>query len=45
MAFPGNSVKVRADPPFVACSGENGYDESLATIKGGFWYVQLKKKL
>jgi iron complex outermembrane recepter protein len=33
-----------ADPPFVAGSGENGYDESLATIKGRFWYVQLKKK-
>jgi outer membrane receptor protein involved in Fe transport len=32
------------DPPFVAGSGENGYDESLATIKGRFWYVQLKKK-
>jgi outer membrane receptor protein involved in Fe transport len=31
-----------ADPPFVA--GGNGYDESLATIKGRFWYVQLKKK-
>jgi hypothetical protein len=23
---------------------ENGYDESLATIKGRFWYVQLKKR-
>jgi len=33
-----------ADPPFVAASGENGYDESLATIKGRFWYVQLKKR-
>jgi hypothetical protein len=22
----------------------NGYDESLATIKGRFWYVQLKKR-
>ena len=33
-----------ADPPFVAGSGENGYDESLATIKGRFWYIQLKKK-
>jgi outer membrane receptor protein involved in Fe transport len=32
------------DPPFVAASGENGYDESLATIKGRFWYVQLKKR-
>jgi hypothetical protein len=33
-----------ADPPFVAGSGANGYDESLATIKGRFWYVQLKKR-
>src|SRR6266498_2901600 len=28
------------DPPFVAGAFENGYDESLATIKGRFWYVQ-----
>jgi outer membrane receptor protein involved in Fe transport len=32
------------DPPFVAGSGENGYDESIATIKGRFSYVQLKKR-
>jgi iron complex outermembrane receptor protein len=32
------------DPPFVAGNFENGYDESLATIKGRFWYVQLKKR-
>jgi outer membrane receptor protein involved in Fe transport len=32
------------DPPFVAGNIENGYDESLATIKGRFWYVQLKKR-
>jgi iron complex outermembrane receptor protein len=32
------------DPPFVAGGVENGYDESLATIKGRFWYVQLKKR-
>ena len=32
------------DPPFVAASFENGYDESLTTVKGRFWYVQLKKK-
>jgi outer membrane receptor protein involved in Fe transport len=32
------------DPPFVAGTAENGYDESLATIKGRFWYVQLKKR-
>ena len=33
-----------ADPPFVAGSFENGYDESLATIKGRFWSVKLKKR-
>jgi iron complex outermembrane receptor protein len=33
-----------SDPPFVAGSFENGYDESLATIKGRFWYVGLKKR-
>jgi outer membrane receptor protein involved in Fe transport len=32
------------DPPFVAGSFENGYDESITTIKGRFWYVQLKKR-
>jgi iron complex outermembrane receptor protein len=32
------------DPPFVAGSFENGYDESLATIKGRFWYVGVKKR-
>jgi iron complex outermembrane recepter protein len=32
------------DPPFVAGSFESGYDESLATIKGRFWYVGLKKR-
>ncbi len=32
------------DPPFVGGGVENGYDESLATIKGRFWYVQLKKR-
>ena len=32
------------DPPFVALADENGYDESLATIKGRFWCVQLKKR-
>ena len=32
------------DPPFVAAAFENGYDESRATIKGRFWYVQLKKR-
>jgi hypothetical protein len=32
------------DPPFAAGSFENGYDESLATIKGRFCYLQVKKK-
>ena len=32
-----------SDPPFVAGTFENNYDESLATIKGRFWYAQLKK--
>jgi iron complex outermembrane recepter protein len=32
------------DPPFVAGAFENNYDESIATIKGRFWYVQLKKR-
>jgi outer membrane receptor protein involved in Fe transport len=33
-----------SDPPFAAGAFENNYDESLATIKGRFWYVQLKKR-
>ena len=33
-----------SDPPFVAGAFANNYDESLATIKGRFCYVQLKKK-
>jgi len=32
------------DPPFGAGAGENNYDESIAEIKGRFWYVQLKKR-
>ena len=32
------------DPPFVAGSFENGYDESIATIKGRYWYVGIKKR-
>jgi iron complex outermembrane receptor protein len=32
------------DPPFVAGNFENGYDESLTTIKGRFYYVELKKR-
>ena len=33
-----------ADPPFVALARGNNYDTSLATVKGRFWYVQLKKR-
>ena len=33
------------DPPFVAGAGENGYDESLATIKGRFWYVSAQEEI
>ena len=33
------------DPPFVAGAFENGYDESLATIKGRFWYSPAKEKI
>jgi len=33
-----------SDPPFVAGSFENNYDESLADVRGRFWYVQLKKR-
>jgi outer membrane receptor protein involved in Fe transport len=32
------------DPPFGGGSFENGYDESISTVKGRFWYVQLKKR-
>ncbi|MFL6599175.1 MAG: TonB-dependent receptor plug domain-containing protein [Chthoniobacterales bacterium] len=33
-----------SDPPFVAAAFGNNYDNSLATIKGRFWYLQLKKR-
>jgi outer membrane receptor protein involved in Fe transport len=32
------------DPPFVAGAFENNYDESIASVRGRFWYVQLKKR-
>src|SRR5206468_281510 len=32
------------DPPYVSGNFENGYDESIATIKGRFWFVGLKKR-
>jgi len=31
-------------PPFVAASLENAYDESTANIRGRTWYVALKKR-
>jgi len=33
-----------SDPPFVAGASDNTYDQSLATIKGRFWYLQLRKR-
>jgi hypothetical protein len=33
-----------SDPPFAGVAFGNGYDASLATIKGRFCYIQLKKK-
>jgi hypothetical protein len=33
-----------SDPPFAAVAFGNGYDASLADVKGRFCYVQLKKK-
>jgi hypothetical protein len=33
-----------SDPPFVAGAFENNYDESLADVRGRFWYLQLKKR-
>jgi iron complex outermembrane receptor protein len=33
-----------SDPPFVGGGFGNGYDPSLADVKGRFLYVQLTKK-
>jgi len=33
-----------SDPPFVAGAFVNNYDESIADVRGRFWYVQLKKR-
>ena len=33
-----------SDPPFAAVAFANGYDASLANVKGRFCYIQLKKK-
>jgi hypothetical protein len=35
---------VDEDPAFVLPVVQNGYDESLTTIKGRFWYIGLKKR-
>jgi iron complex outermembrane receptor protein len=32
------------NPPFVGGAFENNYDESLADVRGRFWYVGLKKR-
>jgi len=32
------------DPPFVGGAFENNYDESLADIRGRFWYAAIKKR-
>jgi iron complex outermembrane receptor protein len=32
------------EPPFVAATFENGFDEVTANAKGRFWYVALKKR-
>jgi iron complex outermembrane receptor protein len=33
-----------SDPPFAAVAFANGYDASLADVKGRFWYLQLTKR-
>jgi len=33
-----------SDPPFAAVAFENGYDPSIADVKGRFWYFQLTKR-
>jgi iron complex outermembrane recepter protein len=33
-----------SDPPFVAGTFENNYDESLADVRGRFWYAAIKKR-
>jgi iron complex outermembrane receptor protein len=33
-----------SDPPFAAATLANGYDASLADVKGRFCYIQLKKR-
>jgi hypothetical protein len=31
-------------PPAVGAAFENNYDESLADVRGRFWYVQIRKR-
>jgi iron complex outermembrane receptor protein len=33
-----------SEPPFVAASSENGFDEASANAKGRFWYAAVKKR-
>jgi len=33
-----------SDPPFVAGAFENNYDESIADVRGRFWYAAIKKR-
>jgi iron complex outermembrane recepter protein len=33
-----------SDPPFVAGDRGNNYDESIADVRGRFWYVQLRTR-
>jgi len=33
-----------SDPPFAGVAFGNGYDASLADVKGRFWYLQLTKR-
>ncbi|HZR77692.1 MAG TPA: TonB-dependent receptor, partial [Chthoniobacterales bacterium] len=33
-----------SEPPFVAASFENGYDQQTANVKGRLWYVGVKKR-
>jgi iron complex outermembrane receptor protein len=33
-----------SEPPFVAASFENGYDESTTNAKGRLWYMGIKKR-
>jgi len=33
-----------SDPPFAGVAFANGYDASLADVKGRFWYLQLTKR-